>query len=322
MSQPALRNRDSRRAESGATIVIVTFFVVALFAFAALSLDVGNALREQRKAQIGTDAAALAALLRLTNTVQDVNQVRTTAEEIAGANGVTTTEISASTLGLIEVGIWSNGQFYANQTAGGRYNAVRVPARRTVPLNFGRVVGVNVLRPAVVSVAMLDSLSAASGLRPFTVSSNLLNNVAVGQSFTVNENVVGGDNSGQWGQLDYQNTLTGSAWYNAMIGGYQGLIPTGDSWAELNQGNDHVRQAFEYLIDNHVQIIIPVIDTFTDVPNNGNVNIVGFIGLEVTDYQNRGRNSSITFTLRQALGSGTGGGTPGPYRASGRFLVK
>jgi hypothetical protein len=172
------------------------------------------------------------------------------------------------------------------------------------------------------SVAVLDYLSAVSGLRPFTISSNLLNGVSVGQSFTVSENDVGGINSGQWGQLDYQNTLQGSAWYDAMIDGYQGLIPTGNNWAELNEGNDHVRQAFQYLIDNHITIAIPVVDTLEGVPNNGNVNIVGFIGLEVTDYQNRGRNSEITFTLRQVLATGTGGGPPSTYGVVGRFLAK
>jgi len=314
--------RFARGRERGTTFVMLTVFIVALFAFAALSLDVGNVLREQRNAQSGTDAAALAAVLALTNTPQSVTEVQALAYGLANTNRVTTAEIGASTVGTVEVGAWTNRQFLAGATVNGRYSAVRVPARRVVPLYFGRVVGVTQMRPQVESVAMIDSLGAATGLRPFTISSNLLNGVGIGSQLTVVENQVGQLNSGQWGQLDYQNTLQGDAWYDAMVGGYQGLIPMGSTWAVLNQGNDHVRQAFEYLIRTGETILIPVIDTFDDVPNNGYVNIIGFVGLRVWNYRNRGRNSEITFELKQALGSGQGGGPNNPLYAQVRLLVK
>lgn len=312
-----------RKDQAGVTLVLVTFFIVALFAFAAFSIDVGRVRYEQRRAQIATDAAAFAAAAMLTNLNDDV--VINEALVIAATNRVSAAEIAAGAQGgfpgQIQIGNWNTTTrlFTANGTP---RNAVRVPARKTIPLYFGRIVGMSQMGPAVHSVASLDWLSAVSGMRPFTISSNMFNNAATNQPFTVSENTIGNLNSGQWGQLDYQNTLEGSAWYDAMIGGYMGTIPTGNTWAVLNEGNDHVRQAFNYLIDNHVVFPIPIIDTFVGVKNNDHVNIIGYIGIEVTGYQNRGGNSDITFVLRQAMFTGTGGGTPGPISVRGRFLVE
>ena len=55
------------RRQSGSTLVLVTFFMAALFAFASLSIDVSNVYSLQRKAQSATDAAALAAVALCTN---------------------------------------------------------------------------------------------------------------------------------------------------------------------------------------------------------------------------------------------------------------
>lgn len=309
------------RSEGGATLVIVTLFVAVLFGFAAFSLDYGNVLRQQREAQDGVDAGALAGAVLLSNDPQNVTLVTDTAALIADTNGVTAAEIAAGPAGAIQVGRWTNGQFEANQTINGRYTAVRVSARRTVNMNFARVVGIQAMTPKVDSVACLDYLSAAGGLRPFTISSNLLSGVLTGQVFTVDEYNVTKNNSGQWGQLDYQNTLEGSKWYDAMTSGYQGVIPLGNDYAVLGQGNNQVQKSFEYLATTGETIIIPVIDTFIGVPNNGPVNIVGFIGLRVIAYDNSGSKASITFQLKEAIGSGQGGGPPGPFFAKTRVLV-
>lgn len=319
MKQSMIRKQNGLHSESGVTIVVITFFVVALFAFAALSLDVGNVLREQRKAQIGTDAAALAAVMRLTNTVQDVTAVTATATEIAGVNGVTATEIAASPVAAVQVGIWTNAQFYANQTIGSRYNAVRVPARRTVPLNFGRVVGLSAMQPVVGSVASLEYLRALAGLRPFAIATNAISGTLPGDYFDVD---VKQNNSGQWGKVHFNpdtESWSTDDWRGYMANGYKGLVDFYNARAVIQQsGTDS--KSLEDLADRGEEIFIPVVQRI-EGPNTF-CTVIGFIGVRVTIAPKPGNKQVIRFTMTEALATGTPGGIPGPYSVQGRFLVK
>src|ERR1043166_954044 len=93
-----------RRDQAGTTFITIAFFMVVLVGFAALSLDVGNVLREQRKAHTATDAGALAGALNL----PDKSNAVTNAGLIALRNGVTGAEIEASDTGTIQVGSWNS----------------------------------------------------------------------------------------------------------------------------------------------------------------------------------------------------------------------
>src|SRR5579859_3289510 len=143
-----------RHDECGAVVLIVVMFIVVLFGFAALSIDVSHVFQEERRAQAATDAAAYAAAALLTNAAEPKTAMIQEALNIASANGITTNEIQASAIGQIEVGRWdlTNQTFTADATP---YNSVLVPARRTVPLPFGKVVGFSQMTPTVKSVAML-----------------------------------------------------------------------------------------------------------------------------------------------------------------------
>jgi Flp pilus assembly protein TadG len=315
-----LDRTSKRRREAGTTFVIVTMFVVALIGFAALSLDVGNVLREQRKANTGTDAGALAAVLLLTNTMQNVGSVTTEAQVISGANGVTLAEINASTEGNIEVGIWANNQFLANTTTNARYNAVLVPARRAVPLLFGKVIGLDTMNPAVRSVAYLDFVSSPECSNPFGVTSNILGTAAIGSTITVSEKQ---GESGQWGQLNF-NGETGQPqdWQNAMLNGYcGGGVSVGSSDAITDTGSDHVKQIMNAIADSGQILIVPVVDTL-DFTGKTSVNIIGFVGLQVTDVKGGGATMVITLKVVSAVTTGAGGGPPGPVFVQTRTLVQ
>src|SRR6266481_5115335 len=121
------------RDETASTVVLVTAFVVGMFGFAALTLDVGRAYKEKRHEQFGTDAGAYAAVNMLnTNLAANTaaNNASLEAANVASANGVTSSEITSG--GGIQVGRWANGQFFANQTTNGVYTAVYVSAKRNV----------------------------------------------------------------------------------------------------------------------------------------------------------------------------------------------
>ena len=53
-------NTDNER---GGTLILVTVFMIALFAFSALSIDVGNVLVQRARIQEASDSAALAAVV-------------------------------------------------------------------------------------------------------------------------------------------------------------------------------------------------------------------------------------------------------------------
>src|SRR6266404_776216 len=160
------RQRDSEErfglSKRGSALVLVTLFIFVLFGFAALSLDVSNVYREKHRAHMATDAAALAGVAKIGDPFVDPSQQKSDAvaeaQIIANTNGVTDIEISASAVGntgTIQVGLWDGNVFAANATP---YNAVRVPAQRKVPLNFGNIggpLGMSQMTPTVDSIATI-----------------------------------------------------------------------------------------------------------------------------------------------------------------------
>jgi Flp pilus assembly protein TadG len=310
------------RSESGTTFVMLTVFIVALFGFAALSLDVGNVLREQRKENTATDAGALSSVMFLTNTPQNVASVIAFAEAMANTNGVTTAEIAASNTGTIEVGIWSGGQFLANQTTNGLYTAVRVPARRKVPMNFGNVVGTGVMNPAAQSVATVGAAGTMANVIPFGVTyDQVLTNClghgdCYGYFLNLNDSAVG---SGKQGKVDlrhYQNT--GSWLADMTVNGCNCEVSVGST--PTITGNAQVRQAFESLGVGAV-VAVPIVDEF-DTSGNKPANVLGFIIVQITSFSGRGSNwSADVMFLAEVAGTGIGGQCPPPCTLA-RALVQ
>lgn len=310
------------REEHGSTLVMVTVFIVALFAFAALSIDISNVLEKQRRAHIGTDAGALAGAALLTNATQNAVAIINEATSVAGANGVTAAEIAAGTGGGVQVGFWNTNSlsFTANATGSdGRWNAVRVPARRNVPLLFGRVIGFGQMNPAVHSVAWLDSVSSPSCTKPFGVTSNILGVAAIGSTVTVSQKQ---GQSGQWGQLNLNGeTGGGQNWAAYMLSNYCGSVSVGDTTAQTDPGADHVRRVMRELMHREEIFIMPILASI-DLQGKQPVEIVGFVGVQVVDVQGGGANMVITLKIVSAITTGTGGGPPGSVFAKVRTLVE
>ncbi len=281
--------RRLRTQRNASALVLLTFSVAVLFAFAALSLDVGNVLREQRRAQIATDAAALAAVLELGRTSLTDSQLRAvviqTATAVATTNGVTSTEIAAGNGGAIELGTWNtNGTFTVRTT--GPYDAVRIPARRTIRLAFGGVVGLGYMRPAVESIAKITR----GGMVPFGLSDALL---PVGSltNFTV---TIDQKHTGNWGKLDLGGVLRNpNDWMDAFVYGYDGPISkldpvdgvfevwTDPGFAKLREGWDLRRGTNPY-------VVLPVI--VSEFPNGHSapVYIAKFASAELLEQRGSG----------------------------------
>jgi Flp pilus assembly protein TadG len=126
-------NYPRRKWQAGSSIILLAFGILAIFGFAALSIDISHVYQQQREMQSATDAAALAgAALFPTN---DSAAVTAVATAIARTNGLVAAEI-----GTVEVGQWdTNSLSFKSGTT--PYNAVHVPAQRNVGLLFGKPVG-------------------------------------------------------------------------------------------------------------------------------------------------------------------------------------
>ena len=171
------RFRVGHREEKGGILVLVSVGMVAFFGFAALSIDVARVYQQQRDMQSGTDSAALAAAALLTNSPSK-SAISAEASAIAQANGITTNELTANSYGGVQVGQWdATSQTFTEDAT--PYNAVLVPAKRTVGLQFGQVVGFKTMSQTIHSVAQsvgLGSVSTdlATNLVPYGVTTDQL----------------------------------------------------------------------------------------------------------------------------------------------------
>ena len=312
--------RQLNNNQRGATLIVVVIFAVALFGFAALSLDVARVLQEQRHANAGTDAAALAGLNLLTGTTQDVNAVIKEAKAIAGANGVTTAEIASGArkgfLGQVQVGIWSNSTFQAKADSSGRYSAVRVPARRTVDLYFAKVVGLKFMSPAVSSVAALVAVGCVTDSVPFLVTLPQLAGKGFGDSMTLHEGV----GSGNWGKIDIANYQNSNVWLDDMVSGGCGCQVCVGNYPTI-QGDAKLKNTFDKLKVGSV-FTMPVADNVTYGGNSDLAIIVGFVRVRLTSFDGTGNAWTATVTFLEPIPAGPGGGSCPPPCERTRLLVE
>ena len=305
--------------ETASTLVLVTAFMVGLFGFAALTIDVGRAYKEKRHEQFGTDAGAYAGVVKLnTNLLANTaaNNAIQEVTDVASANGVTATEISNG--GTIQVGRWANGQFFANQTTNGIYTAVRVPAKRNVGMMFAKVVGMSSMSPTVYSIADLESAGRVANAVPFGVAADQLTNATFGSTMDLNTITVGSGKQGKVYLTNYQNT---GAWYDAMTGSSGCNCETSVGWTPTQSGNAQVDQAFNALGSGAI-FVMPVVDQFSFSGNSGQGNILGFVVVQLLSSSGTGANWSATVKfLNQVTGDGGGGTCPPPCTLA-RFLVQ
>lgn len=312
--------------ERGGTLVLVTIFTVALFGFAALSIDVSRVFQEQRHVNVGTDAGALAGVILLTNPPPHdstlVSMVVTEAQLIASANGVTATEVAAGARGgfpgQIQVGIWTNGAFLANATSSsGRYRAVRVPARRSVDLYFAKVVGLDNMRPAVSSVAGLDPAGSAPNVIPFGITIDQVTNHVFGETLTLNDPTLG---SGKWGKIDVANYQNTGDWANDMdADGCGCTVSVGP--VPVIPGNAQVVQSWAALPVG-TELIMPVVSNTSFSGGSGVAQIVGFVKVKLVSSSGHGSNWTGEVQFLDTVVGGTGGGTCPEPCVSTRVLVQ
>jgi len=141
-----------RREERGGTAIIVAVLLTAMFGFAAFAIDGSHLYAQKTMLQNTADAAARAAIHELPT----LANVRTRAVEIAELNMPPTAygEVVIST--EVESGFWNNGTFTVTNAPGA--NAVRVIARRNVPLTAAAVFGMSTSEVVAQAIALLTNI--------------------------------------------------------------------------------------------------------------------------------------------------------------------
>jgi Flp pilus assembly protein TadG len=308
-----------RHRESGSTLVLVSMFMVVLFGFGALTIDVGRVYKEKRHMQFATDAGAYAGVARLTNATPSAAKADAILEAtyLAGANGVTASEI-ASNQG-VQVGIWVNGQFLADQTTNGYYTAVRVPALRNVDLTFAKVVGMSSMSPAVHSVAALTAAGLMVNPVPFGVTQGQMAGKGFGYFMDLNSTDVG---SGKQGPLDLRNYQNPNAWKADMT--------TNGCNCEISVGDVPTISGIDSKVSSAIQnmglgsiFAMPVIDNASFGGNSAQATIVGFVVVQLVNFSAQGNNWSATVMfLDRPSGSGGSGGSCPPPCTQARAIVQ
>jgi Flp pilus assembly protein TadG len=311
------QSRGRRRQEKGSAIVLVVIFVAVLFGFAAFSIDLSRVYQQERDMQSATDAAALSAVVLLTNAPPSETSVIQEALTIAQANGVSAGEVAASNIGTIQVGTWdTNALVFTANTPQSQWNAVQVPAKRSVPMLFAQVLGMSQMTPHVDSVAMEAGLESVVGLIPFGVTTNELQGLQYGDVITVDTS-----SPGNWGKIDLCgiNMSSNPNFNQYMLTGVPCETSVGDT-PDSGPGFAGVINAFDARMAANPTVVVAVVDSFGD--GKKPVNIEGFIvGQLLAESGNGSGWSGQIQLLDQFAGNSVGGPTNAPY-AQVRVLVK
>ena len=310
-----------RRGESGSTLILVTVFVIALFGFAALTIDVGRVYKEKRHEQFATDAGAFAGVNMLSTNLlaatMKANAIQE-ATDIAGANSITASELANGIGGGVQVGLWDGTNFNADTTP---YNAVRVSAARNVDMTFAKVVGFSTMNPAVHSIAALGTAGRVANPLPIAVTTNQVTGKSIGDFMDLNSDDVG---SGKQGPVNLGNWQNGNEWQaNMTINGCNCEVPVG--YYPVFTGIDSkVSDAIKALGLNAI-ITVPVVDQI-DTTGKKPAYVEAFITVQIINYSgsNGGKNWDATVMfLASDNGDQIGGNCPpGAACTQARSLVE
>lgn len=311
MKAKFLRRYAQLREIRGDTLVLLTVFMVALFAFAALSIDVGNVLVARNRMQEAGDAAALAAVKdwKAGAVVSTVQQV---ARDFAAANGVATNEVFS-----VRVGKWENNTFVEqNSITSTNVPAVEVTTRRTIDMLFARVVGFSAMTPGTVSIAICGQANSAARVLPWAACGTIVPAKCAQIPIQFTDSIAAdgacsgsGPNSGNFGQITLPGG-SGSSWYkNNIISGYQGILSvgqildtdTGISWGPTTSGiDDRIGDAPPYDCSSSTPPdprrvgILPRFDSI-DVNGKKMVKITGFYTVVINGYVKNTKTVWVTF---------------------------
>jgi Flp pilus assembly protein TadG len=289
-----------RSHRDGSTLVLVAVFIVALFAFAALSIDVGNVYVQRARIQEAGDAASMASVVDWA-TGSTADAVTTEARSFVQANGVSTNEVKT-----VRCGIWNQATRTFTEQA--TFTASQVPAvevtnQRVVPLPFARAVGLSSMSPKTVSVAVAAHANGVINALPWGACSNSVNFVPSKCDVVTVKNGNDCASSGNFGALALGGSGA-SVYRDNIVTGYPGVLHVGDTASTepgnmvgpTKQGlNDRLNGVPPYTCSANspppTGARLGVIPIISDMPKNGSgdVQILGFYTVALIDSSGSGQ---------------------------------
>ncbi|HEY8909345.1 MAG TPA: pilus assembly protein TadG-related protein [Desulfosporosinus sp.] len=265
--------------ERGSVVVLVALALTALLGFCAIVTDVGVLYAKRVQLQNSVNAAALAGVQELPNSLA---QAELKAEDYAVRNGVSAVTVN----------------FGANNAK------IIVQATQQVPTYFARIWGITENQISVSSKAMIVPVTAMTGAVPLCIRKD--QTLQYGVNYTLK--VGAGSGSGGWyGSLDFGDNGGGASQFRYdLTYGYQGTLSVGqsvntqtgvesgpacqavgariglDTRVPRNTFEDHDSEAAELM---YIPIVI------TDSPSA--VKIMGFAAFWIDSVTGNGTNSVI-----------------------------
>lgn len=302
------------RTEKGTVILSVALCLIVFCIFTAFTVDLGLGVYNQRQMQTAADASALAGVSKLIETTYSTTDVFNLSRTVGMLNLLSQDEVSKAS--YLEIGNWNfdTNNFTAYSTP---YNAVKAVASREISTFFAGVIGIDVLRLNVDSIAVVSGASESSCLIPFGLTEKTLKGVQYNDLLTVDWN-----GSGNWGkvQLGNENLTSYPSFTQAMVSGVcMPPISIGDR-KDSNTGFAGIVDGFEGRMASNPFVIMPIVDTFGK--GKKEVTILGFVAAEILAIDNRGSKWTVEFKILPGLISGQPGGPNESPFAKTRILVK
>lgn len=283
-----LRPPKPFHGRAGQALVLGSFFVVAFFAFAAVSVDVSRLYLEKKKLQNATDSAALAGAIEFPQANSSDLRYDTKARNFATANRLQDAEIDT-----VEAGHWDTNttSFTAGATP---VDSVRVAATRTVSLTFAPVIGLKTLTVHAHSVAQAYASDSVTGLAmPWVIMYDTNNPPNKCDNFELRADTT--PTGGTWRLPSDSNS--GSEYRDRIENGFDGTISVGDT-IQLVPGlkNGPTQQGVNYRIgldpnatcataknDSGRIVVVPYILPGTMPSGNGaEMTVMGFASFFLT----------------------------------------
>lgn len=298
--------------ERGLALAFVAIAISVLMVFVALAVDISVSRFHKHLLQVGSDAGALAGVLKLGENRNLTIPAQTEAEATINANVISDNEITS-----VEVGTWDSiARAFSSPGDGPPYNAVRVSARRTVPMVFSSVLGRNSLTPPVQSIAYLTGAGMADCVIPYGVEGSYLaeliqNGLDYGDIMTVDPHGLGSNGpglGGNWGKLDIGGNMSSKPNFDdAMVNGACNMpVRTGDV-VEQATGFAGTPTGWDERIQINPFVIIPVVTDFGN--GNSSVTILGFLVAELiaqSGHQGNGNGNNSNGNGNNGNGQGNG----------------
>ena len=277
------------RNESGQAVLMTVLFLTVLIGVAAMSVDVGSWYREQRQAQAGADAAALAGAQALPS---DPTQAQVLAAQYAAANGG----------GVLPTGgIALRSDFEPNDT-------VVVKISKVVPSFFANIFAIDHATVTATAAARAGVPEQVDGVAPIVV--NKLHPLLSGPGcpcFNIPTTLPLGKTGapGAFALVDLNGGSNANGDLAAWIqNGYNGFLSIGDYLS--NTGAQFSSSEVQAALADRVgtELLFPVYDTLSGGGSNATYEVIGWVAFHMTSFDSQGNSGDLSGWFTKVIWNG------------------